>query len=201
MAGRAKGILWYAVFTAGALPFLGLVVATLLGNLGADPVKTLAHQTGTWAINFLLLCLSMSPLSTYLKMPMLVSYRRQLGLWSYFYVVLHFIVFQALFIEFNPANLVKELVERPYITVGFAGFLLLTIMAITSIPRLIRKMGARRWRRLHKIVFAVVVFACVHFIWLSRSDLSEASIYSVLFAFLIAMRLYYYRQRLQRAAT
>ena len=62
-------------------------------------------------------------------------------------------------------------------------------------------MGARRWRRLHKIVFAVVVFACVHFIWLSRSDLSEASIYSVLFAFLIAMRLYYYRQRLQRAAT
>ncbi|MBC6444801.1 MAG: sulfoxide reductase heme-binding subunit YedZ [Alphaproteobacteria bacterium GM202ARS2] len=200
MAGRAKGALWYTVFLAGALPFLGLVGVASFGSLGADPAKTLTHQTGTWAMNFLLLCLAMSPFSTYLKMPKLVSYRRQLGLWCYFYVCLHFLVFLALLIEFNPANMAKELVERPYITVGFGGFLLLTIMAITSIPRLIRAMGARRWRRLHKVVFAVVVLACIHFIWLSRSSLLEATVYSLLFGVLIGMRLYYYRERLQRQA-
>ena len=191
MAIASRNIVWYSVFLSCSAPLVGLVLGAFFGGLGADPIKTLSHETGIWALNFLLLCLCMRPFSLYLKYPLLVRYRRQLGLWCYFYVCLHVLVFVAFLIEFNIANMEKELIERPYITVGFLGWLLLTVMAVTSIPRLIRFMGARQWRRLHKIVFVVVVSACIHFIWLSRSDLFEAFVYSLLFSFLIGMRLYY----------
>ncbi|MBC6497536.1 MAG: sulfoxide reductase heme-binding subunit YedZ [Alphaproteobacteria bacterium GM7ARS4] len=192
MAARAKGFLWHGVFWGCSMPAVILLMNIFTGNLGADPAKTLSLETGIWALNFLLLCLCMSPFSKYLRMPRLVSYRRQLGLWCYFYVCLHVLVFVSLLIEFNIANLGKELAERPYILVGFMGWVGLSIMAVTSLPRLIRWMGAKNWRRLHKIVFAVVVFACVHYLWLSRSDIFSALLYSLLFLGLIGMRLYYF---------
>lgn len=182
------------VWLLSLLPALALVWRAQAGLLGADPVKEALLETGIWALNFLVLCLFMSPLARYLHMPSLVRYRRQLGLWCFFYSCLHLFIFNVFLLDMDLSRLGKELTERPYIVFGFMAMLLLMVMAVTSIPSLIKKMGARKWRKLHKVIFAVSFLVFLHFLILSRSDIAEPLLYGSVLLFLAGWRIHHARE-------
>jgi len=176
------------VFLACLAPFLVLVNAVIENSLGPDPAEHLMHVTGEWVMRFLVLVLLATPLARY-GWPRLARYRRMLGLYAWFYATLHLLVFAQVFIGWSVEQLIEELAERPYVLVGFLAWLTLVPLGITSVPTIRRKMG-RHWRRLHRLIYAVVVLGWLHLLWLSRSDLGDAVIYGVVFA-----ALFYYRIR------
>lgn len=192
----------FYVFIASSLPFVFLLYNGVTGQLGADPVKTMTLESGIWAFNFLILCLMMSPMARYLNMPRLVRLRRQLGLWCYFYACVHVTVFFVFLLDMDISRLNKEVTERPYIIMGFGAWVWLSVMAVTTIPRLIKKMGGKNWRRLHKVIFLVAFLSFVHFLILSRSDIAAPLGYGAVVLALVAARVYYardwWRERLSR---
>src|SRR5512143_597815 len=134
--------------------FLGLqpLAALFWQGLGANPVETLTHHTGTWGLRFLLLTLAVTPLRRLLGWNWLLRYRRMLGLFAFFYALLHFTTYLMFDQFFDPAAIARDVLKRPYITVGFLAFVLLIPLAVTSTNKMIRRLGARRWQRLHRLV-------------------------------------------------
>ena len=175
------------VFLACLLPFVALVRAVAMNSLGPDPAEHLMHVTGEWVMRFLVLVLLATPLARN-GWPRLARYRRMLGLYVWFYATLHLLVFAQVYIGWSRDQLVEELAERPYVLVGFLGWLILVPLGITS-ARTIRKKMGRHWRQLHKLTYAVVVLGWLHLLWLSRSDVGDAVIYGALFGVLLAYRL------------
>ncbi len=191
--------------TAGLLAATGVPAAVLAwraasGGLGAEPVETLTHETGEWALRLLLATLAISPLRRLTGWHELARYRRLLGLAAFAYATLHFSVWLAVEHFFDWALIVEDIVERPYVTVGFAAFLLLVPLAVTSTRGWIRRLG-RRWRALHRLVYAAAALAVVHFLWLVKADLREPLVYGALFALLLAARLPGARLRARADAT
>lgn len=187
-----------ATFILCLLPFLALVWGALTGQLGADPQKYLVHTTGDWGLRLLLVTLAVTPVRRLTGWNRLQSLRRMLGLYCFFYISLHFSVYGVLYVGLDWGNIVEDIAERPYITVGFAAFLGLIALAATSTNAMMKRLG-RRWARLHRLIYLIAVLACVHFLWLVKSDLNEPLIYTVIVAVLLGVRVYW-RYRLSSLA-
>lgn len=187
------------VFAASLLPLAWLLCGAfgwLDFSLGADPVKKLEHECGKWALNFLLITLAITPLRQLANLPHLPRLRRMLGLFAFFYALLHFAVYLSLDLEFNFRTLFTDIAKRPYITIGFVALLLLIPLAVTSTNRMMRRLG-RRWQKLHRLVYVIAVLGVWHFYWQVKRDIREPLIY----AGILAVLLVYRRARSPRKAT
>jgi sulfoxide reductase heme-binding subunit YedZ len=157
------------------------------GGLGADPVAEIEHRLGLWALRFLMLTLAITPLRQLMHKPVLLRFRRMLGLYAFFYATLHLTAYLVLDLRGYWAEIFEEIAKRPYITVGFTAWLLLVPLAITSTQAAIRRLG-RNWARLHRLVYAVGVLAVLHFWWLVKSDVREPALYAAILATLLGWR-------------
>lgn len=157
-------------------------------NLGVNPIETLTHHSGLWALRLLLVTLAMTPLQRLFRWRWPIQIRRQLGLWSFFYLLCHFAVYLIFDLSLSLSRLGEEVLERPYITVGFAALVLLTPLAITSTRGWQRRLK-RNWKRLHRLVYPAALLACVHFIWKVKVNEPEPFIYLTLLLALFAVRL------------
>ena len=175
-----------AFFVLCLVPFLALTNAVIANSLGPDPAQHLMHETGEWVMRFLVLVLAATPLARF-GWPRLARYRRMLGLFALFYATLHLLVFAQAYIGWSGGILVQELAERPYVLVGFLGWLILVPLAVTSVNSIRQKMG-RNWRKLHKLTYAVAVLGWLHLFWLSRSDVGAAVLYGFIFVLLLGLR-------------
>lgn len=155
--------------------------------LGADPIAELEHRTGLWALRFLLITLAITPLRQLTGQPVVVRFRRMLGLYAFFYASLHLAAYLGLDLRGYWSQVLEEIVKRPYITVGFAAWLLLVPLAITSTLGWMKRLG-RNWGRLHTLVYAIGVLAVLHFWWLVKSDIREPLLYAAILAGLLGWR-------------
>ena len=184
-----------ALFAIALLPLAWLISRTLNNDLGANPIETLNRYTGDWVLRFLLITLAVTPLRKLTGWNALLRYRRMLGLFAFFYACLHFLSYAWLDQYFVLADIVKDVAKRPYITVGFASFLMLIPLAVTSTNAMIRRLGAKRWQQLHRLVYLIGIGGVVHFLWLVKSDIREPLVYGVILALLLGFRLWDRRRR------
>jgi len=179
------------VFIASVAPLVWLVCGAFGrfgASLGADPVKELEHECGKTALNFLLLTLAVTPVRNMLALPQLLRLRRMLGLFAFFYAVLHFTVYVVLDLELNWSTLGADIAKRPYITIGFTALLLLIPLAATSTNGMMRRLG-KRWTSLHRLVYVIAILGVWHFYWQVKRDVREPLIYAGILALLLLYRL------------
>lgn len=176
------------LFIALLTPCLWLIFAAFTNQLGADPAKKLVDQTGLWAIQCLWLSLAMTPLKNWTGSSQWIQYRRMIGLFAFFYVLLHFLGYLFLLFGAQWAFIGQELTKRPYIIVGFTAFVLLIPLAITSTAGWQRRLK-RRWLTLHKLVYLVAVLALIHFIWLKKLGIFAVWPYALVLFILFAERI------------
>jgi len=156
--------------------------------LGANPVENIEHTTGDWTIRFLLITLSITPLRKLLKAPGLIRYRRMLGLFAFFYGSLHFTAYLWVDQSLDWPAIWKDIYKRPYITAGFSGWVLLVPLALTSTAWSIRKLGGRRWQRLHRLIYFSALAGVIHYYWLVKSDVRRPLLYGAILAVLMLAR-------------
>jgi len=192
------------VFVLALLPFAWLFYGALTNNLGANPAEHLIRATGDWTLRFLCIVLAVTPLRVITGTPALARFRRMLGLFTYFYVVIHLLSYSWFDMGFDVPEIIKDIIKRPFILVGFSAFLLLTPLAATSFNAAIRKMGARRWQMLHKLVYLIAGLGLLHFFWMrsGKNDFAEVAVYAVILAVLLGWRAWQYmkKKRLQPPA-
>ncbi len=175
-------------FISCLLPFLWIIVNAFMGDLGANPVETITHQTGDWALRFLILTLALTPLKNLTGNSQIIRFRRMAGLFVYFYAFLHFSIWFLADHSLDFFSMYEDILKRPYITVGFIAFILLTPLAITSNRWSIGKLG-KRWKLLHKLVYPILLLAVVHYLWLVKADYLEPIIYAVVAVIVLGLRL------------
>ncbi|MDI1275159.1 sulfite oxidase heme-binding subunit YedZ [Polaromonas sp.] len=180
------------VFAACLLPFIWLFYSALSNQLGANPAEALIRATGDWTLRFLCIVLAVTPLRVISNTPALARFRRMLGLFVYFYVLVHLLSYSWFDMGFDVADIVKDIIKRPFILVGFAAFLLLTPLAATSFNAAIRKLGAKRWQMLHKLVYLIAGLGLLHFFWMrsGKNDFAEVSVYAAIIAVLLGWRVW-----------
>lgn len=177
------------LFVACLVPVAVLVWAGFGGRLGANPVETVTHDTGQWALRLLLVTLAVTPLRRLTGWSPILRLRRMLGLFAFFYALLHLTTYLWLDQFFAWSAVLEDVLERPFITLGMAAFLLLVPLAATSTNAMIRRLGGRRWRLLHRLVYPAAALAVAHFLWLVKADLREPLVYAGVLALLMAARL------------
>jgi sulfoxide reductase heme-binding subunit YedZ len=179
------------VFALCLLPLSWLLSRVAQDQLGANPQEALIRATGDWALRFLVIVLAVTPLRELSGLSALARYRRMLGLFMYFYALLHFLSYSGFDMGFDVADIVIDIVKRPFILVGSLALLLLTPLAATSFNAAIRALGAKRWQRLHRLVYAVAGLAILHFFWMraGKNDFAEVAVYAALLALLLGWRL------------
>lgn len=170
-------------------PLLWLVWGALNDGLGVNPIEYITHATGDWTLRFLLITLAVTPLRKTLRLPNLIRFRRMLGLFAFFYAVLHFITYIWLDKFFDLEEMWKDVMVRRFITVGFAAFLLLIPLALTSTRGWIRRLGGRRWQWLHRAIYLSAACGVVHYFWLVKSDIRGPLAYAAVLAVLLVWRL------------
>lgn len=163
-------------------------------SLGANPVETLLHSLGLWGLRFLVLTLMVTPLRDVTGKVWLLHFRRMLGLYAFFYVLLHFLTWLIIDQDFYLAGIGADIVERPFITIGFAAFLMLIPLAVTSTNGMMRRLG-KRWKQLHRLVYPIAILGVWHFYWLIKADIREPLIYAAIVAFLLGWRVWKARRR------
>lgn len=193
-SARALRVAKAVVFAAALIPFALLVRMVVTDQLGPNPIETLNRFTGDWTLRFLLITLAVTPLRQLTGHHYLVRFRRMLGLFAFFYVCLHFLSWLWIDKLFDIDEMIKDVFKRPFITVGFTCFLMLVPLAVTSTNAMVRRLGGRRWRALHRLVYAIGIGGVIHFWWLVKSDIREPLIYAVILAFLLGCRLWVYRR-------
>jgi sulfoxide reductase heme-binding subunit YedZ len=176
------------VFMLCLVPVFSLVWNAFYGDLGANPVETITHQTGDWALRFLLITLAISPLRQWFGLVALMRFRRMLGLTVFFYVSCHFMIWLVADHSFNFADMFEDVIDRPYITLGFSALLLLIPLAVTSNQAMVRRLG-KGWKKLHKLTYLIAILAMLHFIWQVKADYLEAGIYAVITIGLLLQRI------------
>ena len=175
------------LFILCLLPVAWIILNALFGDLGANPVETVTHQTGDWTLRLLLITLLITPLKTITGSAQLVRFRRMLGLFVYFYASGHFLIWFLADHSLDPVSMIEDIIDRPYITFGFSAFVLLTPLAITSDFYSMVKLG-KNWKKLHKLVYAILILGIVHFLWLVKADNLEPLIYAGIATGLLLMR-------------
>ena len=185
------------VFALCLLPLSWLLYRVVQDQLGANPQEALIRATGDWALRFLVIVLAVTPLRELSGLSALARYRRMLGVFMYFYALLHFLSYSGFDMGFDVADIFNDIVKRPFILVGSLALLLLTPLAATSLNAAIRALGARRWQRLHRLVYAVAGLAILHFFWMraGKNDFAEVAVYAALLALLLGWRLRKLRPR------
>lgn len=179
------------LFVASLVPLALLVRDGVANNLGANPVEAIRLYTGDWTLRFLLIALAVTPLRRISGWNAILRLRRMLGLFAFFYACLHFVSYIWLDQHFMFDLIVEDVLDRPYITVGVLGFVLLIPLALTSTNGMIKRLGAKRWQRLHKLVYVIAIAGVIHFWWLVKSDISEPLIYALLLALLLGLRAFW----------
>jgi methionine sulfoxide reductase heme-binding subunit len=178
-----------AVFLICLTPLAHLGWRASQGNLTANPVEFVQHFTGDWTLRFLLITLSVTPLRKTLNLPDLIRFRRMFGLFGFFYVCLHFLTYIWPDQSFALAGMWKDVAKRPFITVGFLGFVLLIPLALTSTKGWIRRLGGKRWQALHRLVYVSALCGVVHYYWLVKSDHRLPLLYGAILTVLLLYRL------------
>lgn len=172
------------------LPFSWLFYGALTDQLGPNPAEALSRATGDWTLRFLCIVLAVTPLRVISSTPALARFRRMLGLFAYFYVVLHLLSYSWFDMGFDVADIARDIAKRPFILVGFSAFVLLTPLAATSFNAAIKALGARRWQWLHKLVYLIAGLGLLHFFWMraGKNDFAEVFIYAAIIAMLLGWR-------------
>jgi len=178
--------LWLALFA----PMVLLAWGAVTDDLGANPVERLIRQLGVWGLRFLILGLAITPAARILKMPKLIRYRRTVGLFAFSYIVLHLISYAVIDHRLDWPTIGKDILKRPYITIGMAAFAMLIPLAVTSTNWTIRKLGPVRWRRLHSLIYLIVPLGVVHYFLLVKADKTSPLIYGVLVLLLLGWRVW-----------
>ena len=204
------------VFAAGLGPVAWLVWATLTGNLSANPLSDLTNETGVWALRFLCITLTITPLRRLTGWNAAIRFRRMTGLFAFFYGSLHFLTYtiadRFAGLDFPDgivawstvrnlaASVAADIYKRPFITIGFTAFVLMIPLAVTSTAGMIRQLGGRRWAALHRLVYVSAVAGATHYWWLVKADISRPRIYAVVVASLLGFRVWW-TARARRVAT
>lgn len=183
------------IFALSLAPVMFIGWRAYRGDLTANPVEFFQHQTGDWTLRFLIFTLCITPFRKVLDLPELIRFRRMLGLFAFFYACLHFLTYLGPDQSFNVAGMLKDVVKRPFITVGFAAFVLLIPLAITSTAGWIRRLGGKRWQALHRSIYVCAVLGVIHYYWLVKSDIRKPLFYGLLVVILLAWRLLNWRYR------
>lgn len=179
----AKVVVWVVCLA----PVASLGIAALTDGLGANPIEKVTHRTGWWALVLLTASLAVTPLRRLSRRPGLVRYRRLLGLFAFFYATLHFLTYLVLDQFFGWSYILEDIAERPFITVGFAAWLILLALASTSTAGAIRRLR-KNWRRLHRLVYVAAIAGGVHFLWKVKADTREPLVFLAIIASLLLLR-------------
>jgi sulfoxide reductase heme-binding subunit YedZ len=190
VVGRLK----VAVFAASLLPLARLIWLGFTDDLGANPIEFITRSTGTWTLMFLLITLSVTPLRRWLNINWLLRLRRMLGLYAFLYGFLHFTTYILLDQFFDWQSIVEDVMKRPFITVGFPSFVLLIPLAITSTNAMIKRLRAKRWQQLHRLVYFSATGGAIHYWWLVKTDVTEPLYYAAVLVLLLGVRLMWYLQ-------
>jgi sulfoxide reductase heme-binding subunit YedZ len=181
-----------ALFVVCLIP-LGKLTLEAFGvagmSLGANPIEQLIHRFGIWGLNFLLITLAVTPLRQLTGKAWLLRFRRMLGLFAFFYVLMHFLTYAGLDQRFNLPLILEDIAERPYITIGFSALVLLIPLAVTSTNGMVRRLG-QRWKKLHRLVYVIVVLGVWHFYWQVKLDTAEPLVYALMLTALLGYRIW-----------
>jgi sulfoxide reductase heme-binding subunit YedZ len=190
-----------AVFAASLVPLGILVRGAFTGGLGANPIETVTHTTGDWTLRFLLLTLAVTPLRALTGWNALVRFRRMLGLFAFFYGVLHLLTYLVLDKFFAWPEIGRDIAHRRFIAVGLLGLLVMAPLAATSTAGMIRRLGGRAWQALHRLIYVAAVAGVVHYWWLVKADISTPRLYAVVLGMLFTVRLTVAWRRRQQATS
>ncbi len=201
LSNRAIAVIKVAVFVAALVPFGRLAWPALLdpGALGPNPAETIVRSTGDWCLRFVLATLAITPLRRWTGAAWVMRLRRMLGLYAFFYAVVHFSGYIAFDHVFDLGEIIKDIIKRPFISVGFACLVLMLPLAVTSTNAMVRRLGGKRWLKLHRAVYAVGVLGVVHFWMMVKRDITEPAIYALILAVLLGARLVWLRRDRVRA--
>lgn len=190
------------VFGLALLPLAWLVWAAATDQLGANPAEALIRSLGDWTLRMLCLVLAVTPLRVQTGTPALARFRRMLGLFVFFYALLHLLGYAGFDMGLDAAEIARDIAKRPFILVGMLAFGLLVLLAATSFDRAIRRLGGKRWRALHRAVYAVAVLAVLHFYWMraGKNDFAEVWAYGAILAALLGWRVWHHARRRQGGA-
>jgi len=180
------------LFVACLGPFPWLLFGAFANTLGPNPAEALIRSTGDWVLRFLCITLAVTPLRESFQLPSLARFRRMLGLFAFFYAVLHFLCYAWLDMGLDLAAIVADIPKRPFALVGFLALLLMVPLAATSFNRAIKALGVRRWQMLHKAVYAIVLLGLLHFFWMraAKQNFAEVAVYAAVIASLLGWRLW-----------
>ena len=178
------------VFVVCLIPFARLIYGGFANALGANPIEAVTRSTGWWTLFLLMITLAITPLRKLSGANWLLRLRRMLGLFAFFYACVHLLTFVWFDHWFDVAEIVKDVIKRPFVTVGFAAFILFLPLAFTSTNAMVRRLG-RNWQRLHRLVYAIAILGVVHFWWLVKRDLTEPLAFSAMLCVLLGLRLYW----------
>lgn len=198
MSRRARITLKALVWAACLTPLALLVSRALMGALGANPIEALTRTLGDWTLRLLLASLAMTPLRLLFGVAWPITLRRLLGLFAFFYASLHFSVWIVLDHFFAWEQMFADVLKRPYITVGLLALTLLLPLAATSTARMVKRLGARTWRRLHRLVYVAGILGVLHYLWLAKVGVNDPYWYAGVLALLLGVRLWYWLRRLAR---
>ncbi len=193
---QVRFVLKPIIFVLCLLPAAWVMAAAfgLVGDLGANPVEAILDHFGNWGLRFVMIALAVTPLRRMTGLGWLMRFRRMLGLFAFFYVAMHFLTWLVLDQGLLMSAIVEDIVERPFITIGFIALLLLTAMALTSTAGMRRRMG-RRWNQLHYSVYAVGILGVWHYWWQVKADIREPLLYAAILSVLLGHRIWWSRRR------
>ena len=176
-----------SVFILSTVPFIIIAYKIFLNKLGPEPIKEITHHTGEWALLFIIFTLAMSPLKQITNMNIWISMRRMLGLFVFFYASLHMLTYVGLDYRFDISEISKDILTKRFIFVGFAAWLLLVPLALTSSKKMM-KIFKQYWKKIHRLIYLIALLGVTHFIWLVKKDITEPLIYLLIILFLLAFR-------------
>lgn len=177
------------VIVLALVPAIRILTQIFFGGLGANPIEEIQHRTGDWALNFLVLTLAVTPLRRLFGLGWLLPYRRTFGLVAFFYATTHLLNYFVLDLFFDWGEIAEDIMDRPYITIGMAAFVAMLPLALTSTKGWIKRLGGRRWNRLHQLIYPIALAGSIHY-WMSvKADILKPLIYVLLFGLLFAVRI------------
>jgi sulfoxide reductase heme-binding subunit YedZ len=196
---KIKWIARPAIFLALLTPLLILAFDAFTGGLSVNPIEDILHRTGKWGLRILLLTLTITPLRRLFGWNVLMRFRRMVGLFSFLYLVIHFSIYLGLDRFFSLSEILEDVSTRPFITVGFASLLLLVPLAVTSTNKMVKRLGGKRWTRLHRLVYPAAIGGVIHFVWAVKLDAREPTIYAIALAVLLALRIPMWLEQARRS--